>query len=210
MFNGAFFESASQTGVFPEESPDAFALLLEWFYGNKLCALSCQYAQPGVYSPVEALIRLYALADMLLLPQLQDCAVSTLMGYCKIRDVGPSFQEIDLVYELTSTGCGLRRLMVEWVVGMVKIQPGDSGEVERSMRVCEVASLMEGNGELIIDVLMARDKVKEEGKSGSNTVVSSSGPDGGLPGAVSERVKPYDLPKCRFHVHGDGQECFYS
>jgi hypothetical protein len=104
MFNGGFVEAKNNTASFPEDSPEAFDLLIEWVYTGVLR----QHTYGAASVENWEFISFYTLAEKLCLPQLQDTAMDMMQASQLREGIILSILGMTLAYEKTQVGSGYR------------------------------------------------------------------------------------------------------
>lgn len=166
MFDvGHFKESLDQSAHFPSDSPETFALFIEWLYTKRCDSISSGQVEDdgrngGGVTKVDNMdiMKLYVLGQMMFLPLLQDCALSLPMDHYQMRFEYPSLRMITYVYENTPEGSGARRFMAETVHSVIK-RPFKDAKHELNLKA--LSALLAGNRELLYDVMVLSGAVKE-------------------------------------------------
>ena len=105
LFEGSFQEAQTKKSVLREHSPDVFEHFLNWMYTQRLEVLGEELPDP------DFLIRLWVLADMLLIPDLQNIAIKGIEKQSSMSNSVCS-NMYQYVYENTVLDSPLRKLMV--------------------------------------------------------------------------------------------------
>jgi hypothetical protein len=82
LFRGSFKESTEKTAELPEDSPEAFELMLEWCYKGKLpqCGdVPAQFRKDACWKR----LKVYCFAEKYNIIQLMDHSIDFLLGYLK-------------------------------------------------------------------------------------------------------------------------------
>jgi hypothetical protein len=100
MFNSHFLESTTGTATLPEDSPEAFEVLVEWVYCSTLETLQGDPFQPDLA------ISIIGLAEKYMLPELGDRAITYLVNVGK--KLVPTMDQMSTLYEQTPSGSKAR------------------------------------------------------------------------------------------------------
>ncbi|KAL2072742.1 hypothetical protein VTL71DRAFT_12085 [Oculimacula yallundae] len=122
-FNSTFFEGKTQTYELESVTEDTFALFTEWIYSQKLerTSPSCDKTtmntqeRADIAAESASLVALWILADMLLIPRLQNQTIDII---AKIGREVVTIQDIIDAYANTAIDSPLRKLFVSqlaWV-----------------------------------------------------------------------------------------------
>lgn len=148
MFNGGFKEAVEQAATLPVDDPDAFDLFLEWIYTGRLSCLEFENID-AVY----ARIRLYGLAEKLMMPDLMDYTITTISVINRISPL--STQAMAIAYEVTGPDSPLRSFVARalyYATG--NGESGRAAEVyKKNWPASGLAQIMSAQEEMISDLI---------------------------------------------------------
>ncbi|KAL2072743.1 hypothetical protein VTL71DRAFT_12086 [Oculimacula yallundae] len=118
-FNGSFVEGQTQEYALADTTEDAFALLAQWVYADRIEIDYESFAEDknkDKASTLQAkLMELWLLADRFLIPQLQNIAISLLYeSQTKLNWF--TLRSLNRVWEQTSTDTKLRLFILEFCI----------------------------------------------------------------------------------------------
>jgi hypothetical protein len=190
MFQGDRFVEA-QTGVafFPEDSPEAFDLLIQWVHGYGVREMhrskqeDCQNDWKCVSYDAEAF---YCLAEKLCLPKLQNLIMIALQSWDREHGTEYPVERMVKVYERTQNGSPLRRYASRsCYYAFVDRRAEEGGEwlMDAMVEKCR------GNADLLGDILTLsiRQSVRKD---------------------LDQGVMASDLHYCEFHCHIRDSLCY--
>jgi hypothetical protein len=115
MFDGPFRESAESSAFFPEDSPEAWELFIQYLYTNRLAPLILTPHRDKLeLAALENRIRLYCLAETYGITPLQDLTVDSIAQTYRVRTRTPDVATFRYAYAHTSEKSPLRALMARW------------------------------------------------------------------------------------------------
>ena len=105
-FNSTMIEGQTQTYRFEDTTEEVFSFLVEWLYAQKIVL-----PPSNEYSSI-SLVKLWVLAEKLLMPGLQNCAID-LLHQRRIDTGRIATKTIQWVYDNTMFGCPLRKMFLD-------------------------------------------------------------------------------------------------
>ncbi|PQE10898.1 BTB POZ domain-containing protein [Rutstroemia sp. NJR-2017a WRK4] len=120
MFNSNFAEAKNNSARFPEDSVEAFDILIEWVYTGVLRLYTLDTAKAETWS----FLPLYTLAEKFCLPQLQDTAMDMLRASQFQKNIILGTQKMTGAYENTQEGSGYRLYALHSLLYILCL-PGD-------------------------------------------------------------------------------------
>ena len=185
MFKGEFREAHENSATFPEDSADAFELLLEWIYTGKFNSVNPFAEDALLTATIHARIHLYGLAEKICLPELADYTMNMLAAKALFTPqlTPPTAELVRIAYEITTRGSPLRKL-ISLLLHFYMRDPFESTSARKVSLV-----LVEGDADVVEDVILhLRDQ--DQG--------------------VNKLKHPRSLPACTFHQHSDHEICHYK
>ncbi|KAK0118545.1 hypothetical protein ONS95_007433 [Cadophora gregata] len=184
MFNSGFKEGINNSANLPEDDPDAFDVLLEWIYTGSLPKFRWvkQPGQPAVGNYRHTC--LLTLVDKLCLDELKDQIASDIIDASVEENSLPSFHHLSYMINHLSETSAFREYYVLALLFIVHGLP----------RTDENLALWptEGFSELLA--------------GHANVATAYFKAVRSLPiGSVAE--DPRKMPRCKFHEHGQDEEC---
>lgn len=110
-FNSDFIEGQTQTYKLEDVTEAAARLLVNWFYTQQLDIEGYGASSPEKRQEDMALCQLWVLADKLLVPQLQNQTIRTMVDLRVKTNIIPTLS-LEYIWANTSPGNPLRRLLV--------------------------------------------------------------------------------------------------
>lgn len=152
MFNSRFLESSTGMATLPEDSPEAFEVLVEWVYCSTMKPLH-KDENPDLYR-ADLAIATIGLAEKYLLPELGDRAMTFLSDIGK--DLVPTMSQMNTLYEQTPLD-SKARIYAARTVAWALVNP-DASEISNSsiQTACQ-------HSDLLLDTI-----TEVRGKNGSN------------------------------------------
>lgn len=105
MFNSKFLESSTGTATLPEDSPEAFEVLVEWIYCSTLKTLHGETSDDPCLPDLA--ISIVGLAEKYMLPELGDRAITYLANVGK--EFVPTMGQMSTLYEQTPSNSKARK-----------------------------------------------------------------------------------------------------
>lgn len=138
MFSSEFLESSGSLATLPEDSPEAFEVLIEWVYCSTLKPLH-KSGNPDPYLADLAILTI-GLAEKYMLPELGDRAMSLL---AKVgEDLVPTMGQMSTLYEQTSF-YSKARLYAARTVAWALVNPETNGVSSISIQTaCKDSDLL--------------------------------------------------------------------
>jgi hypothetical protein len=142
MFNSQFLESSTGSATLPEDSPEAFEVLVEWVYCSTLKSL--RKVGCPIMSRADLAISTIGLAEKYMLPELGDRAMSFLV---KIGGkVVPTMGQMSTLYEQTLFS-SKARIYAARTVSWALVNPEARGVASTSIQeACQ-------NNDLLLDAI---------------------------------------------------------
>ncbi|KAL2068338.1 hypothetical protein VTL71DRAFT_16436 [Oculimacula yallundae] len=127
-FSSAFIEGQTQTYRLQDISPDAFRMLVNWFYTQNLVIHKHSDAPDEDFAEVERLvseqdmnlIQIWLIADRLLIPRLQNIIANDISSTWSIFRFTNSVPWMAYAYEHTNPDSPLRHLVVDCCIYKIK------------------------------------------------------------------------------------------
>ncbi|OBT78901.1 hypothetical protein VF21_02836 [Pseudogymnoascus sp. 05NY08] len=152
MFNSEFLEASAGSATLPEDSPEAFEVLVKWIYCSTLKSL--HRAGYEKQSQADLAISTVGLADKYILPELGDRAMSFLANVG--RELAPTMGQMSTLYEQTPSNSKARAYAAR-TVAWALVNPEASGVSSTSIQTaCQ-------DSDLLLDAI-----TEVRGKNGSN------------------------------------------
>lgn len=182
MFNGGFKEAKEGRATLPEDTVDAFDLLVGWVYSGDVrplvqvdCTEKCKMCT-NWDAPVA-----YELASKLCLPELMNRVMDEYINLQQRSLLFPSIQCMDVVYKLTPQGCGFRKY-ISHMLHFVLVNPS----LGENWSVKDLYELTKSNEELGRDLLwLVRNHPR-----------------------LFPVYDPTKVPRCLFHEHLVHEPCY--
>lgn len=115
MFQGSFAEASSGVAHFPEDSPEAWELFIQWLYIGRLPPLiQTAHRDRAEAAALDKRIQLYCLAETYNIVALMDSTIDTIASAYKIRTRTPDISSFRYAYTHTSEASPLRVLLSRW------------------------------------------------------------------------------------------------
>lgn len=172
---------------FPEYPPGAFDVVLHWVYTGTLPPIhnttpsrSPKPTSKGGY------IHSHSLAYKLKLPHLCDMMMDRMLKYEQENKYIASFDRIAACYKYSLKGSPMRKWAALTMVHIKK--EGRSQYASKYWTPSDFDDLMHAFPELARNYQVVERKVERKA-------------DGTVP-------RPYELVRCRFHIHGEGELCY--
>jgi hypothetical protein len=105
MFSSKFLESSTGTATLPEDSPEAFEVLVEWIYCSTLKTLHGETTDDPCLPDLA--ISIIGLAEKYMLPELGDRAITYLANVGK--ELVPTMGQMSTLYEQTPSNSKARK-----------------------------------------------------------------------------------------------------
>ncbi|CZR66762.1 uncharacterized protein PAC_16663 [Phialocephala subalpina] len=189
MFNGSFEEASTQRATFPEDHLVPFMLLIGWVYTKTIeipKSLECDGSEedPAPH-PTTHLLRLFVLAEKLMVPKLADATIDLLSKYCAASCILPHIEYLNEEYKETPEDSKLRLWIARAIAHQFCFSVSESYESE------PLKVLLADDVYLLGDFLSAL-KVQQSNRDGS------------------EPSDPTDFPPCDYHQHAESEPCPYA
>ena len=110
MFNGVFKEATDQAASLPDDLLAAFNLFLEWLDASSVIQADINNTTIG---PIFDRIKLYCFGDKYCLPNLMDCAISSIISHFERSKTWPSAIQVAYVFGNTASGSHLQSLIAD-------------------------------------------------------------------------------------------------
>jgi hypothetical protein len=187
MFAGGFKEAHENTAYFPEDKPEVFALLIEWFYKDSYQQIPENASLPVVRGMLRLRLEVYALADKLCMLDLADYTMTSYLSAYALHRMSSSAITVNLAYDLLDSSSPMLRYHQDHVYfALVVITPGSN----MSWSSINRASNLVANPELLEAVL---DRLHRREQASLRETA----------------VDPVKYP-CKYHHHPNGEErCAY-
>ncbi len=185
MFNGVFEEATSQRATFPEDHPVAFKLLIGWVYTGFIEIPKSSDDDGSEEHPSTHLLRLFVLAEKLMIPRLADATMDLLTKYCKAIAILPHRAVMDEEYRQTPDDSKLRLWVARAMVHQFRFTSHDTYEKG------PLKEMLADNVDLLGDFLGNMRVLEPD--------CSSSFPS-----------EPWEFPACDYHQHTKSEPCPYA
>ncbi|OBT66072.1 hypothetical protein VE03_05158 [Pseudogymnoascus sp. 23342-1-I1] len=152
MFNSKFFESSTGTAILPEDSPEAFEVLVEWIYCSTLKTLHGEETDDP-YLP-DLAISIIGLAEKYMLPELGDRAITYLANVGK--ELVPTMAQMSTIYEQTPSDSKARKYAARTVAWALVNSEASGVSSTAIQEACQ-------DGDLLLDAI-----TEVRGKNGYN------------------------------------------
>lgn len=186
MFNGGFAEAQQNSADFPEDSLEAFELLIEWIYTGTYEKIDRNLPRKEKSTLLGHRIELYGLAEKICLPSLADYTMTLIISNFKSSKMIPGASIVQRAYELVPQGSLLLSFMALCVHhdAFLKAHYGENDWTGQD----KVANLA-ANQELLRDVM---------------AIVTVNY------GSFIRSNHPLKQPVCNFHKHSQKDSCEYD
>ena len=194
MFKGGGFKEArEELGTFPEDSADAFELLLEWIYTGSFHSIDRDADEPLLTTMVHARIQLYGLAEKICLSNLADYTMTRLVAIAQDPSPlnPPTAEIVRIAYDITAHGSPLRKFVSMWLYFSMRDE-----QQCRASTAHHVSIVLAGGGVEVVGDVIAHLRNDDH----DQLLTFHEKIDGVL-------VNP-DYPlMCDFHTHAKDEEC---
>lgn len=174
-------KSAPDRVDFPDHDPAAFALFLEWLYRRKYAPLDINDRNAFTDR-----IRLYCFADAIDVLELMDYTMTVLITNYQKHDKVPSAAAAKIAYQHSEPGSEIRGFVALCLAATLL---GTEEDVLSSPTSEKFLALMTEERDLGLDMIRLMRKREC------------------CPMPLAQLLT---LPKCRFHVHVEGEECDFQ
>jgi hypothetical protein len=134
MFNSDFAEAKNNSASFPEDSVEAFDLLIEWVYTDLLRRYTYETGDIETWQ----FLPLYTLAERLCLPQLQDTAMDMLRASELASNIALQLHNMIDAYEHTQEGSGYRRYVLHSLLHILSFPDDEALQTWNNKDVVEM------------------------------------------------------------------------
>lgn len=177
MFSSKFLESSTGSATLPEDSPEAFEVLVEWVYCSSLMSLHMERTTIK-RCHADLAISTIGLAEKYLLPELGDRAMTFLFNIGKY--LVPTMSQMSILYEQTPFN-SKARIYAARTVAWALVNPEASEISSTSIQIaCQ-------HGDLLLDAI-----TKVRGKKGHNHKRASTYPICDYHNHAAAPTCPYD------------------
>jgi hypothetical protein len=138
MFNSKFLESSTGTATLPEDSPEAFEVLVEWIYCSTLKTLHGETTHDPCLPDLA--ISIIGLAEKYMLPELGDRAITYLANVGK--ELVPTMGQMSTLYEQTPSNSKARKYAARTVAWALINSEASGVSTTAIQQACQDADLL--------------------------------------------------------------------